>query len=51
MGVRERGDQFRRLVRTSVDDLFDQRSPIGRLALTHVLMTAGDTLFAVSLAG
>jgi hypothetical protein len=51
MGVRERGDQFRRLVRSSVDDLFDQRSPVGRLALTHVLMTAGDTLFAVSLAG
>ena len=25
--------------------------PFGRLALTHVLMTAGDTLFAVSLAG
>jgi hypothetical protein len=51
MGVRERGDQFRRLIRSAVDDLFDQRSPIGRLALTHVLMTAGDTLFAVSLAG
>ena len=48
---RERGDQFRRLVRSAVDDLFDQRSPFGRLALTHVLMTAGDTLFAVSLAG
>ena len=51
MGVRERGDQFRRLIRSAVDDLFDQRSPVGRLALTHVLMTAGDTLFAVSLAG
>jgi hypothetical protein len=51
MGVRERGDQFRRLVRSAFDDLFDQRSPFGRLALTHVLMTAGDTLFAVSLAG
>ena len=51
MGVRERGDQFRRLIRSAVDDLFDQRSPIGRLALTHVLMTAGDTLFAISLAG
>jgi len=51
MGVRERGDQFRRLVRSAVDDLFDQRSPVGRLALTHVLMTAGDTLFAISLAG
>jgi len=34
-----------------VADLFDQRRPFGRLALTHVLMTAGDTLFAVSLAG
>ncbi len=51
MGVRERGDQFRRLVRSSVADLFEQRSPFGRLALTHVLMTAGDTLFAISLAG
>ena len=51
MGVKERGDQFRRLVRSAIDDLFDQRSPFGRLALTHVLMTAGDTIFAVSLAG
>ena len=51
MGVRERGDQFRRLIRSAVHDLFDQRSPFGRLALTHVLMTAGDTLIAVSLAG
>lgn len=49
--VRERGDQFRRLVRSAITDLFDQRSPFGRLALTHVLMTAGDTMFAVSLAG
>ncbi len=51
MGVRERSDQFRRLARSAVTDLFDQRRPFGRLALTHVLMTAGDTLFAVSLAG
>jgi len=51
VGVRERGEQFRRLARTAVHDLFDQRRPFGRLALTHVLMTAGDTLFAVSLAG
>ena len=51
MGVRERGDQFRRLARTAVADLFDQTRAFGRLALTHVLMTAGDTLFAVSLAG
>jgi hypothetical protein len=51
VGVRERGDQFRRLARSAVRDLFDQRRPFGRLALTHVMMTAGDTLFAVSLAG
>jgi len=51
VGVRERGEQFRRLARTAFHDLFDQRRPFGRLALTHVLMTAGDTLFAVSLAG
>ena len=51
MGVRERSDQFRRLARSAITDLFDQRRPFGRLALTHVLMTAGDTMFAVSLAG
>ncbi|MBV8462875.1 MAG: MFS transporter [Acidimicrobiales bacterium] len=51
MGVRQRGDQFRRLARSALTDLFDQRRPFGRLALTHILMTAGDTLFAVSLAG
>ncbi len=51
MSVRERGEQFRKLVRTSFADLFDQRHPFGRLALTQVLLTAGDTVFAVSLAG
>ena len=51
VSVRQRGDQFRRLARSALTDLFDQRRPFGRLALTHVLMTAGDTLFAVSLAG
>ena len=51
VGVRERSDQFRRLARSAIADLFDQRRPFGRLALTHVLMTAGDTMFAVSLAG
>ncbi len=51
MGVRERGDQFRRLARSAITDLFDQRRTFGRLALTHVLMMAGDTLFAISLAG
>jgi hypothetical protein len=51
VGVRERSDRFRRLARSAITDLFDQRRPFGRLALTHVLMTAGDTMFAVSLAG
>jgi len=51
VGVRERSDQFKRLARSAITDLFDQRRPFGRLALTHVLMTAGDTMFAVSLAG
>jgi len=51
VGVRERSDRFRRLARSAIADLFDQRRPFGRLALTHVLMTAGDTLFAISLAG
>jgi hypothetical protein len=49
--VRERGDQFRRLARSAFADLLDQEHPIGRLALTQVLVTAGDTVFAVSLAG
>ena len=49
--MRERGDQFRRLARSAFADLLDQEHPIGRLALTQVLVTAGDTVFAVSLAG
>lgn len=49
--MRERGDQFRRLARSAFADLLDQQHPIGRLALTQVLVTAGDTVFAVSLAG
>jgi hypothetical protein len=35
----------------SLRDLLDQRTPFGRLARVHVLMTAGDTLLTVSLAG
>jgi hypothetical protein len=51
VGLSHRIDRVRRLVRSALTDLFDQRRPFGRLALTHVLMTAGDTMFAVSLAG
>ena len=35
----------------SAQDLFDQRTSFGRLALVHVIMMAGDTLVTVSLAG
>jgi hypothetical protein len=43
--------RMRRFVSGAFADLFDQRSPFGRLALVHVLMTAGDTLLTISLAG
>jgi hypothetical protein len=42
--------QFRAFARQSLDDLFDQRRPFGRLALVQVLMLAGDTLVTISLA-
>src|ERR1700723_1456102 len=35
----------------SAQELFDQRTAFGRLALVHVIMMAGDTLVTVSLAG
>ncbi len=38
-------------MRDAFADLLDQRTPFGRLALVHVVMTAGDTLVTVSLAG
>ena len=37
--------------RQALQDLFDQRRPFGRLALVQVLMVAGQTLVAISLAG
>ncbi|HEY5438608.1 MAG TPA: MFS transporter [Acidimicrobiales bacterium] len=39
------------LARASAQDLFDQSTAFGRLALVHVIMMAGDTLVTVSLAG
>jgi hypothetical protein len=39
------------MLRDSLAELLDQRTPFGRLALTQVLATAGDTLLTVSLAG
>jgi hypothetical protein len=47
--VRRRG--LVSLVRAAGEDLFNQRTGFGRLALTHVAMTAGDTLVTISLAG
>jgi hypothetical protein len=47
--VRRRG--FGSLAWASAQELFDQRTAFGRLALVHVLMMAGDTLVTVSLAG
>ncbi|MFZ0666526.1 MAG: hypothetical protein WAM97_12300 [Acidimicrobiales bacterium] len=35
----------------AVSDLRNQNTPFGRLALTHVLSTAGDTMVTISLAG
>ena len=39
------------LARASAQDLFDQTTAFGRLALVHVIMMAGDTMVTVSLAG
>ena len=47
--VRRRG--LGSLAWASAQDLFDQRTAFGRLALVHVIMMAGDTLVTVSLAG
>ncbi len=42
---------FASLARAAAQDLFDQRTAFGRLALVHVIMMAGDTMVTVSLAG
>ncbi|MGD0852380.1 MAG: MFS transporter [Acidimicrobiales bacterium] len=47
--MRRRG--FGSLAWASAQELFDQTTAFGRLALVHVLMMAGDTLVTVSLAG
>jgi hypothetical protein len=47
--VRLRG--FASLAWAAIEDLFDQSTAFGRLALVHVIMMAGDTLVTVSLAG
>lgn len=47
--MRARG--FVSLAKASTQDLFDQQTAFGRLALVHVIMMAGDTLVTVSLAG
>jgi hypothetical protein len=47
--MRARG--FGTLAWASAQELFDQTTAFGRLALGHVIMMAGDTLVTVSLAG
>jgi hypothetical protein len=47
--VHRRG--FASLARAAAQDLFDQKTAFGRLALVHVIMMAGDTMVTVSLAG
>ncbi len=47
--MRRRG--FASLARAAAQDLFDQKTAFGRLALVHVIMMAGDTMVTVSLAG
>ena len=39
------------MLRDALSGLLDQGTPFGRLALAHVLATAGDTLVTISLAG
>jgi MFS family permease len=38
------------MIRSAIGGLLDQKTPFGRMALLHVVMTAGDTLVTVSLA-
>ena len=51
MAVRARIVRLRSLAGEALQDLFDQSTPFGRLALVQVLMIAGDTLVTISLAG
>jgi Major Facilitator Superfamily len=47
---REASTRIARQVRDAFGALLDQKTPFGRLALTHVVLTAGDALLTVSLA-
>jgi MFS family permease len=51
MPMAPRIEQFRDMARQARTDLFDQRSPIGRLSLVQTAMLSGDTLVTISLAG
>jgi MFS family permease len=42
---------IRSLLWSALSDLFDQRTPFGRLAAVHCVSTAGDTFITVALAG
>ena len=51
MRGREASARIARQIRDAFAALLDQKTPFGRLALTQVVLTAGDTLLTVSLAG
>jgi len=48
---RKASARIARQLRDALGALLDQKTPFGRLALTQVVLTAGDTLLTVSLAG
>jgi hypothetical protein len=48
---REASARIARQLRDAFAALLDQKTPLGRLALTQVVLTAGDALLTVSLAG
>ena len=49
--VSDKFNKLQSIAKKAFSDLFDQKSAFGRLALLHMLMSAGDTLVTISLAG
>lgn len=49
--VNNRINKLQSIAKKAFADLLDQKSPFGKLALLHMLVSAGDTLVTVSLAG
>ena len=49
--VNDKLNKLQSIAKKAFADLLNQKSPFGKLALLHMLMSAGDTLVTVSLAG